>query len=123
MHTLEVDHGNLYPYNHACWINGKDDPAPPSSTELRDSSGNYLFTKDPAAEPSCCQLYGLAAIPVGTAWPLVNKGNCHGGWAATAQEWMDYLAGWLAGCSVCKAEDQGICLADGYYTISYDPAP
>ena len=68
---MEVDHGNLYPYNHACWINGKDD----------------------------------------------------GGWAATAQEWMDYLAGWLAGCSVCKAEDQGICLADGYYTISYDPAP
>ena len=27
VHTLEVDHGNLYPYNHACWINGKDDPA------------------------------------------------------------------------------------------------
>ena len=27
VHTLEVDHGNLYPINHACWINGKDDPA------------------------------------------------------------------------------------------------
>ena len=120
VHTMEVDHGNLYPYNHACWINGKDDPAPPSSTELRDSSGNYLFTLDPAAEPPCCEQYGLGssyAQQYGTAWPLVFDGSCSGGSIKTVQEWLDFATlGW-------STSPDGLCLADGFYTMSYDPAP
>ena len=96
-------------------------------TELRDSSGNYLFTKDPAAEPPCCQQWGLAssyAQQTGAARPLVFDGGCAGGWAATAQEWMDHLANWLLGqlSKGVATTAEGICLADGYYTISYDPA-
>jgi len=93
------------------------------ASELRDSSGNYLFTKDPAAEPPCCQQWGLAVKPeTGTSWPLVYSGleGCRGGHTRTAQEWMDSLANSLLGGDTYGAE--GICLADGYYTISYDPA-
>ena len=90
------------------------------ASELRDSSGNYLFTKDPAAEPPCCQQWGLAAKPEGSAWPLVYLGTCNGGETLTAQEWMDSLANQLARGN---PNAEGICLADGYYTISYDPAP
>jgi hypothetical protein len=42
----------------------------------------------------------------------------------TAQEWMDYLANWLLEqlSKGVTTTAEGICLADGYYTISYDPA-
>ena len=42
----------------------------------------------------------------------------------TAQEWMDYQANQFEACKYwwCKpGRGQGICLADGFYTISYDP--
>ena len=51
--------------------------------------------------------------------------GCTGGWAAPAQEWMDHLANWLLEqlSKGATTTAEGICLADGYYTISYDPAP
>ena len=105
-------------------------PVGGSIPELRDSSGNYLFTLDPAAEPPCCQQYGLGSSypqKYGVAHPLVSKrGTCGGGRDLTAQEWMDYQANQFEACKYwwCKpGQGQGICLADGFYTISYDPKP
>ena len=56
---------------------------------------------------------------------LVFDGGCAGGWAATAQEWMDSLANRLLGqlSNGVATIAEGICLADGYYTISCDPVP
>ena len=50
--------------------------------------------------------------------------SCTGGMDWTAQEWMDYLANWLLEqlSKGVTTTAEGICLADGYYTISYDPA-
>ena len=50
---------------------------------------------------------------------MVYLGTCNGGETLTAQEWMDSLANQLARGN---PNAEGICLADGYYTISYDPA-
>lgn len=109
-----------YVYTEAPTAAPTTETAPPSSTELRDSSGNYLFTKDPTAEPPCCQQWGLAssyAQQYGTAWPLVFDGSCSGGSIKTVQEWLDFATlGW-------STSPDGLCLADGFYTMSYDPAP
>ena len=51
------------------------------------------------------------------SWP--NHGPVGG-------EWMDYQANQFEACKYwwCKSgQGQGICLADGFYTISYDPKP
>jgi len=86
----------------------------------------YLFTKDPAAEPPCCEQYGLGssyAQQYGTAWPLVFDGECGGGSIKTVQEWLDHATlEWRDDAGDPTSPD-GLCLADGFYTMSYDPAP
>ena len=90
------------------------------------TSGNF-FTKDPAA--GCrCQQWGLRRLRTrsrrGAARPLVRMTGCTGGWDAPPKSgWT--ISNWLTSNNYLRGvatTAEGICLADGYYTISYDPA-
>lgn len=90
-------------------------PPPPPAPTLRNSMGDYLFTMSTDA-PECCSQWGLAAYPdTGYTWPLVSsEGTCSGGMIKTTEEWID---------AAPTFNVAGLCLADGYYTMSYDPEP
>jgi hypothetical protein len=94
---------------------------PPGLPAPTIQSGDYLLTLDSASEPTCCSQHGLAVNPeTGPSWPVVTSGgHCGGGLVQTTEEWIDMV-------TEQSPDDTGyigICLSDGYYSISYNPAP